>query len=324
VTTHEPLSAQNAPLSRTLLVLGGAGFIGRHVLAACVEATQNQSWRVIVASRQPENIDTRIPPSARQWQRHQVRMETMLEAADWQEALEGVDVVLNCVGILRQRRGATYNRVHHLAPAALAKACKTKAIRLVHVSALGLHEHAKSRFLTSKLRGEKAIAEIQGDWFIARPSLIDGPDGYGARWLRRVSQLPFFVTPSQANGRIAAIHIADLSDALVNLCVRGNTEGVVGHDRDRVFELGGQQSYTFAEYILALRALYTDRPAWVIKIPSVLARLGAHLCDLIHFSPFSFGHWELLHRDNFPLPNRLPELLSAEPRNVPSHDWTGD
>jgi NADH dehydrogenase len=34
----------------------------------------------------------------------------------------------------------------------------------------------------------------------------------------------------------------------------------------------------------------------------------------VHFSPFSFGHWELLQHDNLPQPNRLTELLGRAPR----------
>jgi hypothetical protein len=44
--------------------------------------------------------------------------------------------------------------------------------------------------------------------------------------------------------------------------------------------------------------------------------IGAHLCDLFHFSPFSYGHWILLQRDNVPSPNHLPELLGRAPTEV--------
>src|SRR6266571_3304564 len=66
----------------------------------------------------------------------------------------------------------TYERVHHHAPAALAAACARGAIRLVHVSALGLHAGALSGFLTSKLAGERAIAACGSNYSIVRPSLL--------------------------------------------------------------------------------------------------------------------------------------------------------
>jgi NADH dehydrogenase len=55
-------------------------------------------------------------------------------------------------------------------------------------------------------------------------------------------------------------------------------------------------------------------PCARLRVPDCLCRMAAHACDLLHFSPFSFGHWELLQHDNLPQPNRLPELLGRTPR----------
>ena len=75
-------------------------------------------------------------------------------------------------------------------------------------------------------------------------------------------------------------------------------------------------TYTFEGYIRGLRKRYADNAALALRVPGILARAFAHVCDLFHFSPFSFGHWELLCRDNLPMPNRLPELLGKEPDKV--------
>jgi hypothetical protein len=37
---------------------------------------------------------------------------------------------------------------------------------------------------------------------------------------------------------------------------------------------------------------------------------------VLHITPFSFGHWELLGHDNCPRINRLPELLGRAPRAI--------
>ena len=66
-------------------------------------------------------------------------------------------------------------------PTALARTCRELPKRFVHVSALGLHADARSRFLTSKLAGEVAIKTSGGHWAIVRPSLLDGEGGCGAR-----------------------------------------------------------------------------------------------------------------------------------------------
>ena len=300
--------------SHTVLVLGGGGFVGRHAVRALLDA----GVHVVIGSRQPERLDPRLPAGddARNARRRAVRFEEALDPADWAPLITDVDAVLNCVGILRQRGRSTYDAVHCRAPAALAAAAAKAGKRFVHVSALGLDQPARSRFLTSKLAGEQRIRETGGDWIVARPSLLDGVGGFGASWLRGVARLPLFVTPGDARGRIAALDVGELGEALTALCTAGAE--TLKLDESREFELGGEEHFLFRDYIFALRRTYTERPALCVPIPGLLARLGAHFCDLVHFSPFSFGHWELLRRDNVPKNNRLGELLGRRPVSVVS------
>ena len=51
-------------------------------------------------------------------------------------------------------------------------------------------------------------------------------------------------------------------------------------------------------------------------MPAPLARLASHVCDLLHFSPFSFGHLELMRRDNLPRTNLLSALIGRAPAPV--------
>ncbi|MEM8814195.1 MAG: NAD(P)H-binding protein [Pseudomonadota bacterium] len=297
---------------RSVLVLGGGGFVGRHAVAALVDA----GVRVVVGSRTPDRLASRLPDEALSAERRAVRFETTVTADQWAPLIDDVDAILNCVGILRQRGRSTYDVVHHRAPGALAEAAARGGKRFVHVSALGLEKPARSRFLTSKLAGERAIRRHRGDWILARPSLLDGVGGFGASWLRGIARVPRFVAPADARGKIAALDVGELGEALTRLCLED--DAALELDTSREFELGGEEHYEFRDYIAALRQSYSDRPALCIPIPGMLARLGAHMCDLTHFSPFSFGHWELLRRDNVPNVNRLPELLRRPPLSVVS------
>ena len=295
------------PQVPTVLVLGGAGFIGRRAVAALLQ----RRCRIVVGSRHPLRIDARLPAGAVRCPRRTTRLETLLEPADWTTVLDGVDVVVNCVGILRQRGRETYDRVHHLAPGALALACTQRRMRLVHISAIALDPQSRSRFQRSKLAGEKAIRAAGGDWHLVRPSLLDGDDGFGSRWLRALARLPVHALPADARGRIAAWHVEDLGEALANLALAPAT----ATDAPRVHELGGREAWPLAEYLARLRDP-RRAPAWVVPVPPLLARLASHVCDALHVSPFSFAHWEMLQRDNVPAPNRAPALLGREPRGV--------
>jgi len=279
-----------------ILVLGGRGFIGRHV----VRALELRGHAVRIGTRGNLNDSGLF---------RRVRMQKMTVAADWHGMLHGIDVVVNTVGILRERPGETYVAVHHRAPAALAQACAAQCKRLIHISALGLTGEARSRFLRSKLAGELAIAASGADYLIVRPSLVDGDGGFGAAWVRWVARWPVHFTPAHALGKIAALDARDLGEAVAILC-----EGT-DMTSSREIELGGMVHRNMRDYLAAMRPAHLRR-AIAITVPFWLARVASHVCDVLHFSPFSFGHLELMRRDNLPRHNHLPDLLGRPPRAV--------
>lgn len=289
-----------------VMVLGGTGFIGRHAVLALLA----RGHRVIVGTRSPKRAARKLPAPALGCDRRELHFESLTARYGWQPLLGDVDAVVNAVGILRERGSETYDRVHNMAPAALAAACERRRLRLVHVSALGLRRDARSAFIRSKAAAERAIAATGADYSIVRPSLLDGDGGYGAAWLRRVARWPVHVYPAGARGRIAALDVRDLGEAIAVLCeARGRPEW-------REVELGGSVRRTMAQYLAALRALHEERPALRVAVPPLLARIASHFFDLLHFSPFSFGHLELLRRDNVPRENLLPALLGRAPLPV--------
>ena len=290
--------------SVNVLVLGGKGFIGRHAS----RAMHGAGLAVTIGTRHPARHDGAIPLAGCR----EVRFECLVKSEEWLPLLKGMHVVVNCVGILRQRPGESYDDIHHRAPAALAKACAALSIRLIHTSALGLHEGAKSGFLSSKLRGERVIAASGCDYSIVRPSLLDGEGGFGASWLRGLSRSPLHMIPRGARGGIAAMRCTDLGEAFAALA---KLPSLSSH---REVELGGVHAFGYAEYLRELRSGYTTTAALQLGMPDWLTRLGAHICDALHFSPFSYGHWILLQRDNIPFPNRLPELLGRAPHPIDS------
>ena len=284
-----------------VLVLGGTGFVGRHVAAAL----HRRGHEVLIATRRPKRAARALPAGLAACRLVEAHLEWLITPHQWRPLLSGVDAVVNAVGLLRGRgRWESHERMHAEAPAALAAACARLGLRLIHVSTLGLHDLAQSAFVDSKLAGERAVAASGADYSIVRPALLDGEGGYTPGWLRRMANWPVHFIPRDARGHIAVLDVRDLGEAIAVLSEGRNNA------RWREVELGGAASVTLADLLAALRT--KERPALRIRLPAFLALLASQVCDLARVTPFSFGTLELLCRENAPRANMLPQLIGRE------------
>jgi uncharacterized protein YbjT (DUF2867 family) len=284
-----------------VLVLGGNGFIGRQV----VSALRGQGALVTIASR--ENAKNQPDTIA-------IKLQNMQKASAWKPILVRpagqplFDVVINCVGILRQRKGESYDAIHTKAPETLAKTCAQFGIRLVHISALGLSFQAKSRFIRSKFLGEQAILTSGAQINIVRAPLLDGEDGFGAKWFRRVATWPVqFVM--QSEGMVAPLQVRDLGEAIANLVMNPK-------NAPPIVELGGDEVLSIPDYLQLLRARRGKSRALQITLPPIAVRHVSHMCDALNWTPLSFGHFELMQGYNVPAVNSLPALLCRAPSQL--------
>ena len=265
-----------------VLVLGGKGFIGRYVVKALVALGNDVS---IGTRHARASSDDSI-------REREIRLHERSNAEDWQAEAAEFDVIVNCAGILRARWKETFHAVYRDAPIAIATACAKNNTRFIHVTALGLHASASSGFITAKLAGEIGIAAANPAACIVRTSLLDGIDGFGARWLRRVAQWPVHFVPSDAFGRLAPLDVGELGESIAALCMCDASAMPAS------VELGGEQSFAMAEYLHALRR--NPQPAVRVTVPAWLVRCFAHVFDALHVTPLSWGHQELMRRDNVP------------------------
>lgn len=286
-----------------VLVIGGSGFIGRSVVAALMARGAD----IVIGTRQPE----RPTAAGGALHREHIELHRLNSAPLWLDRVAPFDVIVNCAGILRERWGESFDAVYHRAPVAIAEACAARRKRFIHVTALGLTDVAGSGFITAKLNGESGIEKAGGEYCIVRPSLLDGVDGFGSRWLRRVAQWPVHFVPVDAVGSLAPLHVDDLGEAMAALCLC---------PRDALpasVELGGETRHSIRSYLRALRCV--PRPAMTLAVPAWMVRLSAHLLDVVHLTPLSWGHVELMRRDNMPRAEdvfALRRWLGHAPTNV--------
>ena len=101
------------------MVLGGSGFIGRHTAAAL----RARGHTVVIGTRRPRRALAKLPAALRDCELRETHFESLTTRYVWKPLLADIDAVVNTVGILRERGRETYDRVHSMAPTALATAC---------------------------------------------------------------------------------------------------------------------------------------------------------------------------------------------------------
>jgi len=276
-------------MSLSILVLGGSGFVGQ---ALCEQLTRRLGAGVRIT------VPTRRMPHARAVQ--SLPGVTVVQAdvfRDLPALVAGQDAVVNLVAIL-QGSAAAFEHVHVELPRRLVAAMNTAGVRrLVHVSALGVAEHAPSRYLRSKAAGEAVlqVAKQTGmlDLTLARPSLVVGRGDRSVNLFAGLQRLFPLMPLASAGARLQPVWVQDLARALVEMLLRPESVG-------QTYEIAGPRELTLGELVrLAGRMAGHARP--VLPLPGPLATLQALAMECLPGEP-------LLSRDN---------LASLSVPNVP-------
>ncbi|MBU0589161.1 MAG: complex I NDUFA9 subunit family protein [Gammaproteobacteria bacterium] len=268
-----------------ILVLGGSGFVGRHV---CEKLARLQ-WHVTVPTRRTVN--------ARHLLVHP--MLTVVEG-DVHDPLTlarlvaGHDAVVNLVAKLHGNE-ASFERAHVELPHKLAQACLATGVkRLVHISALGASSQqadtAPSMYLRSKGRGEAALqaAAAQGlQLSVLRPSVIFGAQDSFLNLFAKLQQVFPLMPLAGAEARFQPVWVEDVAQAVLTCLLNPRTAG-------QTYELCGPAVLTLRELVqLAgqLSGVRRGRGRPVLGLPMALARLQAWCMELAPGEP-------LMSRDN--------------------------
>lgn len=261
-----------------ILIIGGNGFIGRHIAAKCVADGHRAILGVRHADQPSQNVDY-----------VECDMKADTDAATWFSRLNNIDCVINTVGLLHAG-AAELQAVHVDAPAALAAACSALKKPFLHVSLLGLRHAADTDYFQSKRRGEDAVRAAHSGAIIVRPSLVFGRDSPATQWLLLQSYLPVLCLPRETKN-IAPIHVDDLAALCLSLV---STVRALGCDVDCV----GAEECTIVSYVQALRQARGRTRARVIHIPNRWMRVGmecAAFCGARTMTPEALDLMEHAH-----------------------------
>jgi uncharacterized protein YbjT (DUF2867 family)/uncharacterized membrane protein YphA (DoxX/SURF4 family) len=263
-----------------VLVTGAAGFIGARVVAALRAAGHVPVAAVragtVLADVALDRVDCDLAHD--------------LEPAHWRLRLRGIEAVVNCAGILRERGAATHARVGERAPIALFQACVEAGIdRVVQVSALG--DPADGAFVAAKHRADAALLALPLAGVVLRPSLVFAADGAygGSSLLRALAVLPVLALPGGGRQPLQPVAIDDVAAAVVAvLATQPPLRGCI--------ELVGPQVLGLRDYLLAWRRWLGAGAARTFAVPMALVRAVAAVGELAGRGPLGTTMARMLER----------------------------
>ncbi len=280
-------------------ILGGSGFVGRHLA--------NRLAR--------QGIRSRVPTRRRERSRHMLIIpDLQLVEADIHdqsaltELLEGMDAVINLVGILNEsgRDGSGFRRAHVELTKSVIAACRATGVkRYLHMSALGADaENAPSFYQRTKGEAELLARAAHGEELavtIFRPSTIFGPeDSFFNRFAGLLRIAPGVFPLPTPHARFAPVYVGDVAEAYTRSLTNRDTFG-------RTYDLCGPKEYTLqalVEYTASMARLRRI----VMPAPDWLSRLQARVLGLWPTKPYSMDNYLSATVDNISKDNGLPKL----------------
>lgn len=273
---------------QNVVVIGGTGFIGGHLLARLAR----------------DGVNTLVPVRQYEAAKHLATLPYLdLEVADIHDdatlrrLFAGRDAVINLVGVLHGGHGDPYGpgfrRLHVELPRRIAQACaETGVPRYLHMSALGANSRGASMYQRSKGDGEQAArSQLQVAATIFRPSVVFGPgDHFLTMFAKLQRHLP--VLPLACpDARFQPVYVEDVAAAFAQALRDPHTRGAT-------IELGGPGVYTLAE-LVRLSGRYSGHERRVLGLPGWAARLQARVFELLPGEPvISRDNLDSMNTDN--------------------------
>jgi len=241
-----------------VLVTGGTGFVGPHVVRAIAERGHDLKLLVRDSTRSRE-----LPG--------QPVVGELTNTVSLQHAVEGVEAVVHLVAI-RQGKEEQFRRVMEQGTRDLVTAARDAGVRrFVLMSALGTSEETRDLvpYYHAKWEMEQAVKGSGVDHVIFRPSFVFGRDGGILPTFRKLAKLTP-ATPIIGSGeqRIQPIWVDDVAMYFAEALDKPETT-------NRTFDLGGPDIVSWNDFWQRLRTTLGIRRRPRLHVPIGLMRVNA-------------------------------------------------
>jgi uncharacterized protein YbjT (DUF2867 family) len=289
--------------TQKIVVAGGTGFLGRHIVRALLDA----GHEVTVLGRHPESV-AGIPLLAGA----NATRGDVTDASSLIGTLDGADGVVMVVTFPNYpmqlpRKGLTWDAYEGEGSRNLVEeATRAGVKRFLFVSGAGADPTSEKDWYRAKGRAEQALTSSGLDYVIIRPSWVYGPEDKSvnkiAAMVRHSPVVPKLGVKPQ---RIQPLHVDDLAAAVREAFARDEAW-------NQTFEIGGPEVMTMDEVIHVIADVLGKKRV-VLPVPIPLAKAGTAPLVLLPRPPMTPTGVEFAAQDGLVDMRSTTSVLGIEP-----------
>tara|TARA_Y100000590_G_scaffold431186_1_gene545679 strand:+ start:1095 stop:2042 length:948 start_codon:yes stop_codon:yes gene_type:complete len=274
---------------KEILVLGGSGQLGRHLLRKLTR----KNYKVTVVTRNIHRKGYILKSQANAGWIDIIELESF-NYEKLNEIFKNKDICINLIGILNEKNKSSFHNIHCLLPKKLAEISKKNNLKqLIHLSALGIEDAEESKYASSKINGENEIKKIINNYVILKPSLVYSVDDkFTTMLMSMLKLLPIFPLYYEGKTIFHPIHVTDMCEIIEKVILNEYTSQTI--------ECVGPEKITFKQIIQKiLKSLEVKR--LLVPTPLFLAKIFANFFEFTMKNPLlTKDQLILLKYDNSP------------------------
>jgi len=269
---------------KTITVFGGTGFIGRNLIGKLAK----KGFKIVVPTRNPY-LHGYLKPMGEPGQIEVLKFNPF-DFSNLNEFIKSSEIVINCIGVLYEKKNQKFDHVHHLFPKFLSSILdKGVTKKFIHISALGANKNSNSLYIKSKFQGEEAVMHNFKNSIIVRPSIVFGTnDSFFNLFNKLINILPI-IPLAGSKTKFQPCYVGDVTDAIIKIIEQVNLNSI--------YELGGPKIYTFKELIETL-LVSLKKKRLIVELPDFVARIQAKVMQLFPNPLLTEDQLEILKSDN--------------------------
>lgn len=261
-------------------VLGGTGFLGRHIVARLLA----RGHFVRSVSRHPERA--RDAPNLAQV------YGNIHDEASLAVVLRGAQGAVNAVSLYAEHDRETFHTTHVLGAARVARqAARADVGQFVHMSGIGADPASPSLYIRKRGEGERAVKSMRPDAVIVRAAVLFGPgDAFLNTIIGLLRSSPIYPMFGRGETRLHPVHVEDVAEAVARLLEREDGRG------GDPYELGGPRVVTYRKLLQTIAARLGKRPI-LLPMPFAAWHALARVAELLPKPPIARNQVELMQID---------------------------